>query len=87
MIYRTSRKAQRPRKRIQLETLESRVLLAADWQNPINHYDVNGSDEAQAVSPLDALLVINELSTPTVSDDATGKLPSLDSQMSRHTLM
>ena len=80
MINRTWRKSRRPRKRIQLETLESRVLLAADWQNPINYYDVDGSDEAQAVSPLDALLVINELSTPSVSDPATGKLPTLDSE-------
>ena len=63
---------------IRLETLEHRVLLAADWQNPVNQYDVDGSDGVQAVSPLDAVIVINELTTPTVSHPLTGALPELD---------
>jgi RHS repeat-associated protein len=41
-----------------LERLENRLLLAADWQNPARPTDVNND---MAVSPLDALLVINEL--------------------------
>ena len=54
------------RRRHIIEPLESRVLLAADWQNPIDPLDVDGSNDA--ISPLDALLVINELSAPSVSE-------------------
>ena len=45
-------------------------MLAADWQNPLNALDVDASGEsgAVAVSPLDALLVINELNNPQVSN-------------------
>ena len=44
----------------------------ADWQNPGVQYDVNGND---SIEPLDALLVINELSTRVISDPVTGALP------------
>ncbi len=60
-----------------LETLEQRLLLAADWQNPVNPLDVDASETAEPVSPLDALLVINELNFPTISDATTGRLPEL----------
>ena len=40
------------------ELLEARQLLAVDWRNPVNSLDVSSD---QRVSPLDALLVINEL--------------------------
>ncbi len=73
------RKSARRKRRIRgnsLETLETRVLLAADWQNPIDAMDVNASGDE--VSPIDALLVINELNSPTVSDPATGMLPDLE---------
>ena len=59
------------------EALEHRLLLAADWQNPINEFDVNGSDGPVPVTPLDALFIINELSAPAVSDPVTGVLPAL----------
>ena len=62
---------------IRLEPLEDRLLLAADWQNPVNQYDVDDSDEVAAVSPIDALIVINELNNPTISDPVTGALPEL----------
>ncbi len=40
------------------ELLEDRQLLAVVWRNPANSLDVSSD---QRVSPLDALLVINEL--------------------------
>lgn len=60
-----------------LEGLETRVLLAADWQNPSNAYDVDGSEGPDAVSPLDALIVINELQSRAASSPVTGLLPDL----------
>ena len=68
------------RRRSKFETLEHRLLLAADWQNPINEFDVNGSDGPVAVTPLDALLIINELTSPSVSHPVTRVLPALSSQ-------
>jgi hypothetical protein len=49
---------QRRRRRLFFEPLESRLLLASDWQNPVNHLDVNADC---SVSPIDALIVINHL--------------------------
>lgn len=47
------------RRRLRLfEFLEDRRMLAADFQNPRNRHDVNAD---QRVSPIDALLVINQL--------------------------
>ncbi len=43
-----------------IEKLEPRNMLASDWQNPLLIRDVDGS---QQVTPLDALLVINDLRT------------------------
>ena len=60
-----------------IEPLESRVLLAADWQNPIEPLDVDGS--SGTTSPLDALLVINELTSPSISEPGTGRLPDVAS--------
>ena len=51
------RPASRKRRNL-LETLEKRMMLSADWQNPARPNDVNNDLE---VSPLDALLVINEV--------------------------
>ncbi len=78
MLYRKHPRSRQSQKSFRLESLESRLLLAADWQNPINPFDVNSSDEANAVSPLDALLVINELTHRSLSDASTGELPVLD---------
>ncbi|HEY6563862.1 MAG TPA: dockerin type I domain-containing protein, partial [Pirellulaceae bacterium] len=44
------------------------------WRNPTNPLDVNNDT---AVAPLDALLVLNELSIRQVSDPVTGQLPAL----------
>lgn len=44
---------------LRLEKLESRHLLAGDWQNSFNPFDVDDNGE---VTPLDALIVINDLS-------------------------
>ena len=71
----------RNKKRLQrgLESLETRILLAADWQNPINPVDVDANESAEvAVTPIDALLVINEINDPQYSDPSTGALPSME---------
>jgi Putative Ig domain/Dockerin type I domain len=60
-----------------VETLERRMMLTADWQNPSNPWDVDGNDGPESVTPLDALLVINELSRRDVSAPETGELPDL----------
>lgn len=43
---------------LDMQTLESRRLLAIDWRNPVNSNDVNRDHH---VSPTDALAVINQL--------------------------
>jgi hypothetical protein len=53
-------RAKRPERRVQLEMLEPRLLLTSAWQNPFQPVDVNDDG---AVTPLDALLVINHLQT------------------------
>ena len=50
------------------ETLESRQLCAADWQNAVNRLDVN---ESGFVEPVDALILINDL-----NQNGTRALPS-----------
>lgn len=47
----------------------------ASWQNPINPADVNGDGQ---VAPLDALLVINELTARIFSDPESGQLDPID---------
>jgi thioredoxin-dependent peroxiredoxin len=42
------------------ERLERRDLLAADWQNPVNQYDV---DMSGTVDPYDVLMVINDINS------------------------
>ena len=49
----------------QLERLEDRTYLAADWRNPANSLDVNHDTY---ITPIDALLVINELNRGRESD-------------------
>lgn len=44
----------------------------SEWQNPADRYDVNR--DGIGATPLDALLVINELTTPVSSDPDTGRL-------------
>jgi len=59
----------------QFEQLESRRMLAAAVWNNLGHpFNVNG-DAAGVVSPVDALLVVNELNTRKFSDPDTGELP------------
>ncbi|MEO8496497.1 MAG: dockerin type I domain-containing protein, partial [Planctomycetota bacterium] len=45
-------------RRLLLEQLEDRRLLAVDWRNPVNSLDVSGDG---SISPIDPLQVINEL--------------------------
>ncbi|MCO6455289.1 MAG: VWA domain-containing protein, partial [Pirellulaceae bacterium] len=54
-----------------LEQLEDRRLLASDWQNPFLTYDVNNDG---MVSPVDPLVIINEINTRSVSS-SDGRLP------------
>jgi len=56
---RRRRKHRRTRNRSPVaERLESRLLLASDWRNPVDALDVNGDSY---VSPIDALFVANDL--------------------------
>lgn len=48
------------RRRLVLELLESRHMLASDWQNPLFNLDVNDDG---GVNPLDVLVVINDINT------------------------
>jgi hypothetical protein len=41
-----------------LENLEARVLLAADWQNPINRLDVSGDGLALGTTIAEAILAL-----------------------------
>ena len=52
------RKSQARPRHGRFESLEPRLLLAADWQNPSQRLDVNNDF---AISPLDALVGINRL--------------------------
>ncbi|QDV24439.1 putative Ig domain-containing protein [Aureliella helgolandensis] len=68
----TRRAASRVTRFEQLE--HRRVLAAAIWHNVSNRLNVNG-DSGGFVSPLDALLVINELNGRNISDPLSGVLP------------
>ncbi len=43
---------------LRVEQLESRVLMNVDWRNPVDSFDVNNDS---TISPLDVLVVINDL--------------------------
>jgi RHS repeat-associated protein len=58
------------RRRMLFESLERRVVMNADWQNPRSSVDVNNDG---FVSPVDALLVINELSRAGSANGLVGK--------------
>jgi hypothetical protein len=63
------------RRACQFEQLEARrVMAAAVWNNVGHPTNVDG-DVGGVVSPLDALLVINEINSPRYSDAVTGELP------------
>ena len=54
-----SRKGHRNRRwALSFERFEERLLMAGDWQNSRNSLDV---DDSGSVSPLDALIVINDV--------------------------
>lgn len=70
-------KAVDPRKRrySRFEILESRQMLAAAiWHNAVHPVDVSG-DPDSSVSPVDALVIINELNRARYIEPSTGKLP------------
>ncbi len=58
----------RNNRRKNIEKLEPRNMLASDWQNPLLIRDVDGS---AMVTPLDAMLVINDL-----NNNGSRKLPA-----------
>lgn len=79
-------RSQRQRKRLRsFEKLEERrVLAAAVWHNISNHLNVSGDEEGY-VTPLDALLLINELNVgswpnplPQQIEDSTESPPFFD---------
>jgi hypothetical protein len=47
--------------------------MRALWQNVVQPLDVNGDSD---ISPIDVLLIINELNDPRYSDRGTNRLPS-----------
>ena len=63
------------RRRLLIEALEQRIVLAIDWQNPLNAMDVTADG---LVDPFDVLVVVNELNDPRLSDSRgrlTNNLP------------
>ncbi|XZE22169.1 FG-GAP-like repeat-containing protein [Pirellulaceae bacterium SH449] len=62
-----------PSRICRFEQLEARrVLAAAIWHNAMQPFDVDGTD--RIVSPLDVLVLINEINNPRYSD-SSGRLP------------
>ena len=50
------------------------ILIAQTWQNPVEPLDVNDNG---LIEPVDALLVINELNLPMISEPFDGLLPPI----------
>ena len=57
-----------------IESLEARQMLASDWSNVLQPLNVKG-DELQTVTPLDVLLVINEINFPKIRESNSSPLP------------
>ncbi len=60
----TTNRRRQPRRTLQVESLETRKLLAADFfrlQNPVDSADVNDDG---AVAPTDVLAIVNEINAP-----------------------
>ncbi len=64
----------RHRRSIHLEKLEARQVLVSDWNNVLQPLNSSG-DNTQIVSPIDALLIINELNSPTIRQGPGSALP------------
>ena len=71
-----AKRSQRRRFRASLyEQLERREMLAIDgWHNVLQPLSVLGG-EAQQISPLDVLSIINEINAPAYSNPVNGRLP------------
>ncbi len=67
--------AKRRRRRLRLECLQGRLLMAGDLTNEVNPLDVNGDDQ---VSAGDALLVINHLQRSAHAEGEQASLYYLD---------
>ena len=66
------------RSALRFEQLESRQMMAfTAFHNPLQPLNVSG-DPGQIVSPLDVLLIVNELNTPVYGAPFTSKLPVYD---------
>ncbi len=77
---RQSGQTRSPRRMLGAESLEHRLLLASDWQNPGNRFDVDDNVTTQyEVVPLDANIVITELNNRRVSSAEDGSLPAIES--------
>lgn len=71
------------RRRLWVEQLEARrLLIGSDWTNVLNSLNADG-DAPGSVSPLDALVIINELNDPRFSNPRTGELPIVGNSDSR----
>lgn len=51
-------------------------MLASDWSNVLQPLNVKG-DELQTVTPLDVLLVINEINSPKIRESTESPLPPI----------
>lgn len=63
---------------LRFESLETRALLAADLLVPHNFAIPEDCDDSGSVSPLDALVVINELNKPDAERVAIAKMIDVD---------
>lgn len=59
-----------------MESLESRQMLTSDWTNVLQPLNVKG-DEFQTVTPLDVLMVINEINAPKIRESNSSPLPPI----------
>lgn len=70
-----TRGKQRKDRTMRFQSLEARHMLAAAiWHNAVHPVDVSGDPDSQ-VSPIDALLIINELNRTRFIEPGTGVLP------------
>jgi RHS repeat-associated protein len=89
LLQKDRKRSRRRFRNLVIESLETRVVMASDWQNPVHSLDV---DNDNSVSPLDVLVVINAINqgnigpfeTINVADgyyldaDGDGQLSPLD---------
>ena len=61
------RQRPRPSRGLRFEPLEARRLLASDWQNPVDRFDVNSDGSASASDALNIINYLNANKPPSLS--------------------